>query len=313
MLRTTFITGFPGETEKDHAELVKFVKQMKFERAGVFAYSEEEGTPAATMGDQVPEEVKQRRRDELMSLIQDAQEAYSRSLIGQDLEVAHPPPSRAHPPPSCARLPPSRASRLLPSRACASCRPVPVPPGACVAMCCARMCCACVVLVCLCCAPRCLAPCARALRAARPPPAFSKAESTSLCLPLSVCLSLQGALALHGHVFCVRVSPCVGVPCTAYRVRVMYTCDHNTFHSTCLASRVWFHNTCQVSQRVSCFTCLVSRVVFHNTCLHTPARAMCATPLCTNCNGIMPLVHAGCVCGRWRLTMSFCACASGGD
>ena len=47
MLRTTFITGFPGETEKDHAELVKFVKQMKFERAGVFAYSEEEGTPAA--------------------------------------------------------------------------------------------------------------------------------------------------------------------------------------------------------------------------------------------------------------------------
>jgi len=87
VLRTTFITGFPGETEKDHAELVKFVKQMKFERAGVFAYSEEEGTPAATMGDQVPEEVKQRRRDELMSLIQDAQEAYSRSLIGQDLEV----------------------------------------------------------------------------------------------------------------------------------------------------------------------------------------------------------------------------------
>jgi ribosomal protein S12 methylthiotransferase len=87
VLRTTFITGFPGETEEDHKELVKFVKEMKFERAGVFAYSEEEGTPAASFGNQVPHDVKQRRRDELMSLIQNAQEAYSRSLISQELEV----------------------------------------------------------------------------------------------------------------------------------------------------------------------------------------------------------------------------------
>jgi hypothetical protein len=53
VLRTTFITGFPGETEEDHRVLVDFVKEMKFERAGCFAYSEEEGTPAAIMSQQV--------------------------------------------------------------------------------------------------------------------------------------------------------------------------------------------------------------------------------------------------------------------
>lgn len=87
VLRTTFITGFPGETEEDHRVLVQYVKEMKFERAGVFAYSEEEGTPAAVMDHQVPEEVKTKRRDELMSLIQDAQEAYSHSLVGNVMEV----------------------------------------------------------------------------------------------------------------------------------------------------------------------------------------------------------------------------------
>mmetsp|Transcript_96189 Transcript_96189/g.140571 ORF Transcript_96189/g.140571 Transcript_96189/m.140571 type:complete len:568 (+) Transcript_96189:56-1759(+) len=87
VLRTTFITGFPGETEQDHRVLVNFVKEMKFERAGVFAYSEEEGTPAATMLNQVPDEVKQVRRDEIMSLIQDAQEKYSLSLVGKEMEV----------------------------------------------------------------------------------------------------------------------------------------------------------------------------------------------------------------------------------
>jgi len=87
VLRTTFITGFPGETDQDHRVLVNFVKEMKFERAGVFAYSGEEGTPAATMLNQVADEVKQERRDEIMSLIQDAQEKYSLSLVGKEMEV----------------------------------------------------------------------------------------------------------------------------------------------------------------------------------------------------------------------------------
>jgi ribosomal protein S12 methylthiotransferase len=87
VLRTTFITGFPGETEEDHQALVNFVKEMRFERAGVFAYSEEEGTPAASMRSAVPQEVRQKRRDELMSLIQDAQEKYSESLVGKVMEV----------------------------------------------------------------------------------------------------------------------------------------------------------------------------------------------------------------------------------
>ena len=53
MLRTTFISGFPGETEEEHRELVDFVRSFKFERLGDFMYSEEDGTPAATMDEQV--------------------------------------------------------------------------------------------------------------------------------------------------------------------------------------------------------------------------------------------------------------------
>lgn len=62
VLRTTLITGFPGETQEDHEELMEFVDQMEFDRLGVFTYSPEEDTPAATMEDQIPEEVKQDRR-----------------------------------------------------------------------------------------------------------------------------------------------------------------------------------------------------------------------------------------------------------
>jgi len=87
VLRTTFITGFPGETPADHAELVKFIKEQQFERAGVFAYSEEEGTPAATMLSQVPEQVKQDRRDELISLVQKSQRAFARRQVGSTLEI----------------------------------------------------------------------------------------------------------------------------------------------------------------------------------------------------------------------------------
>lgn len=68
--RTTFIVGFPGETEEQFEELCDFVKEMKFERAGVFAYSPEEGTPAYEMEDDVPQEVKQERVDTIMAIQQ---------------------------------------------------------------------------------------------------------------------------------------------------------------------------------------------------------------------------------------------------
>ncbi len=70
-LRTTLITGFPGETQEDHETLLGFVDEMAFDRLGVFPYSQEEGTPAADMPGQVPDEVKEERRDELMALQQE--------------------------------------------------------------------------------------------------------------------------------------------------------------------------------------------------------------------------------------------------
>lgn len=70
-LRTTLISGFPGETQEDHEELMAFVDEMEFERLGVFPYSQEEGTPAAAMEDQIAQEVKEARRDELMELQQE--------------------------------------------------------------------------------------------------------------------------------------------------------------------------------------------------------------------------------------------------
>lgn len=69
-IRTTLITGFPGETEEDYEELYRFVNEMEFDRLGVFTYSQEENTPAAIMEDQVPDDVKEFRRDELMELQQ---------------------------------------------------------------------------------------------------------------------------------------------------------------------------------------------------------------------------------------------------
>ena len=70
-LRTTLISGFPGETQEDHEELMEFVDEIEFDRLGVFPYSAEEDTPAATMEDQIPEEVKEARRDEIMELQQE--------------------------------------------------------------------------------------------------------------------------------------------------------------------------------------------------------------------------------------------------
>ncbi|MDC7287158.1 30S ribosomal protein S12 methylthiotransferase RimO [Blautia schinkii] len=87
VLRTTLITGFPGETQEDHEELMEFVDEMEFDRLGVFTYSPEEDTPAAVMEDQVPEEVKEERRDELMELQQEISLDKGNNRIGQELLV----------------------------------------------------------------------------------------------------------------------------------------------------------------------------------------------------------------------------------
>lgn len=86
-LRTTLISGFPGETEEDHEELMGFVDEMEFERLGVFAYSAEEDTPAADFPDYVDQEVKEDRRDEIMELQQEISLEHSESMIGKTVEV----------------------------------------------------------------------------------------------------------------------------------------------------------------------------------------------------------------------------------
>ena len=86
-IRTTMITGFPGETEEDVEELLDFVDEMEFERLGVFPYSQEEGTPAAVMEDQVPDEVKEERRDRVMELQQEISLDHGQDMIGRELEV----------------------------------------------------------------------------------------------------------------------------------------------------------------------------------------------------------------------------------
>jgi len=86
-LRTTLISGFPGETEEDHEELMDFVDEMEFERLGVFAYSAEEDTPAAEFPDQVPQEIKEERRDAIMELQQEISIEHSQSMVGKTLEV----------------------------------------------------------------------------------------------------------------------------------------------------------------------------------------------------------------------------------
>ena len=84
-LRTTLITGFPGETQEQHEELMDFVDQMEFDRLGVFTYSPEEDTPAASMPDQIPEEVKEERRDEIMELQQEISFEKAEEMVGKSL------------------------------------------------------------------------------------------------------------------------------------------------------------------------------------------------------------------------------------
>lgn len=87
LLRTTLITGFPGETQEDHEELMEFIDTMEFDRLGVFTYSPEEDTPAAKMPDQVDEEVKLDRQAELMELQQEISLDKGNAKIGSVVEV----------------------------------------------------------------------------------------------------------------------------------------------------------------------------------------------------------------------------------
>lgn len=86
-LRTTLIAGFPGETEADHQEVLQFVKDMRFDRLGVFTYSEEEGTAAAQMPDQIDEAVKETRRDALMMAQQAIAFDKSEEMVGKTVDV----------------------------------------------------------------------------------------------------------------------------------------------------------------------------------------------------------------------------------
>lgn len=86
-LRTTLITGFPGETKEQHEELMDFVDEMEFDRLGVFTYSPEEDTPAAVMPDQIDEEVKEERQAELMELQQDIAFDNAQDMVGREVLV----------------------------------------------------------------------------------------------------------------------------------------------------------------------------------------------------------------------------------
>ncbi len=87
VLRTTLISGFPGETKEDHEIVRDFIEEIRFERLGVFAYSEEEGTPAAQMDNQIPEEIRNERRDELMEIQQEIAFESAQENIGKELLV----------------------------------------------------------------------------------------------------------------------------------------------------------------------------------------------------------------------------------
>ncbi|MDO4620070.1 MAG: 30S ribosomal protein S12 methylthiotransferase RimO [Lachnospiraceae bacterium] len=87
VLRTTFISGFPGETDEEAAETAAFVKEMKFNRLGVFQYSKEEGTPAARMKPQITKAVKKKRFDEIMRLQQTISLEHHREMVGKTVEV----------------------------------------------------------------------------------------------------------------------------------------------------------------------------------------------------------------------------------
>jgi ribosomal protein S12 methylthiotransferase len=86
-LRTTFIVGYPGETEEEFQTLLDFVKEIRFDRVGTFQFSFEPGTDSEPLGDPVPAEVKEERYDRLMALQQDISLEVNQSFVGKTLEV----------------------------------------------------------------------------------------------------------------------------------------------------------------------------------------------------------------------------------
>ncbi|MFA5056270.1 MAG: 30S ribosomal protein S12 methylthiotransferase RimO [Dehalococcoidia bacterium] len=86
-VRTTFLVGYPGETEEEFRTLLDFVREMRFDRLGAFKFSFEPGTPAESLGDPIPEEVKTERLDRLMSLQQDMSLQVNRTFVGRTLDV----------------------------------------------------------------------------------------------------------------------------------------------------------------------------------------------------------------------------------
>ena len=87
VLRSTFIVGYPGETEEEFSALRAFLQEEALERVGIFDYSFEEGTPSARLPEQVPEEVALARRDELMALQQEISQAWGRRQVGRTVDV----------------------------------------------------------------------------------------------------------------------------------------------------------------------------------------------------------------------------------
>lgn len=86
-VRSTLISGFPGETDRDHAEVLEFVEKYRFERLGVFPYSQEDGTPASELPDQVSAKVAEKRRGEIMLLQQRIMHDHNRKLVGTKQQV----------------------------------------------------------------------------------------------------------------------------------------------------------------------------------------------------------------------------------
>lgn len=86
-IRTTFLVGFPGETNEDHVALCQFVEEMKFDRVGVFEYSHEEGTRGYVLDDDIPADLKKQRAEEIMSIQQSISLAHNEGLIGQTFRV----------------------------------------------------------------------------------------------------------------------------------------------------------------------------------------------------------------------------------
>jgi ribosomal protein S12 methylthiotransferase len=87
VIRTSLITGFPGETQEQFENLYRFLNEMELDRVGIFTYSQEEDTPAAEFSDQIPEEVKEQRREELMLLQQEISYEQDETFIGQEMKV----------------------------------------------------------------------------------------------------------------------------------------------------------------------------------------------------------------------------------